>query len=146
MRRNTIVVANDEMARTGEVLRWLETQDLPAYGMSDQHAVETVRELKPRVVVCGDGPDGIAFCHAVRELPEPPMVVVLSRDPTVQDDVYFDGLTVIAIVGVPVRMAALSCFIATAMQITARLDRSDNAAITPEGRLLHVGIHPHILH
>jgi hypothetical protein len=146
MRRNTVVVANGEIARTGEVLRWLETQEVHACGMPDRQAIDTVRELKPRVVVCGDGPDGMAFCHAVRELPEPPMIVVLSDDPTVQDDVYFDGLTVIAVVRTPVRMAALSRFITTAMEVTVRLDRADKSSATSEGLLLHAGAHPRTLH
>jgi hypothetical protein len=105
--------------------------------------------LKPRVVVCSDKPEGLSFCHAVRELPEPPMIVVLSEDPLVRDDVYFDGLTVIAIVRAPVRMAALSRFISTALQITARLDRTEpgpDGSVTPEGLLFHIGRHPRTLH
>jgi DNA-binding response OmpR family regulator len=146
MRRNTVVVANDDMVSTGEVLQWLETQAVHACGISDRQAVDTVRELKPRVVICGDGPDGIALCHALRELPEPPMVVVLSQDPTVQDDVYFDGLTMIAIVRAPVHMAALSLFITTAMQIATRLDHKDAAAVASQGLLLHAAAEPRVLH
>lgn len=149
MRRNAVVVADDEAIRTGKVLQWLESQDVSAYGTSDQTALDMVRELKPRVVVCSDKPDGMSFCHAVRELPEPPMIVVLSEDPLVRDDVYFDGRTVIAIVRAPVRMAALSRFISTALHITARLDRidptSDSGAI-PEGLLFHIGQSPRTVH
>ena len=149
MRRNAVVVADDEAIRSGEVLQWLEAQEVRAYGTSDQTALDMVRELKPRVVVCSDRPDGIEFCYAVRELPEPPMVVVLSEDPLVRDDVYFDGLTVIAVVRAPVRMAALSQFISTALQIAARLDRADrapDAAATPESLLFHIGQQPRTVH
>ncbi|HJQ55421.1 MAG TPA: hypothetical protein VJ890_00855 [Vineibacter sp.] len=149
MRRNAVVVATDETFRAGDVLRWLEAEDVKAYGTSDPTALEMVRELKPRVVVCGDGPDGVAFCHAVRELPEPPMVVVLSEDPLVHDDVYFDGLTVIALVRAPVRMSALSQFISTALAVSAKLDGIDLPAETgaPSHNLLfHVSHQPRVLH
>lgn len=147
MRRNTVVVAADEMFRAGEVLRWLEAEDVTAYGTSDQTALDMVQTLKPRVVVCSDGPEGIAFCHAVREMPEPPMVVVLSDDPLAEDDVYFDGLTVIAVVRAPVRLAALSQFISKALQITARLDPADAMAeAAPQNLLFHVGNQPRVLH
>ncbi|TWT08694.1 response regulator transcription factor [Reyranella sp. CPCC 100927] len=142
MRRNAVVVADDEAIRTGKVLQWLESQDVSAYGTSDQTALDMVRELKPRVVVCSDKPDGMSFCHAVRELPEPPMVVVLSEDPQLRDDVYFDGRTVIAVVRAPVRMAALSRFISTALHIAARLDRTDTPAdgrTLPAEFLFHIG-------
>ncbi|MCW5746910.1 MAG: hypothetical protein KIT36_12020 [Alphaproteobacteria bacterium] len=149
MRNNAVVVAADEAFKTRDVLQWLEADDVRAYGSSDHTALDMVRELRPRVVVCSDGPDGIAFCHAVRELPEPPMIVVLSEDPTVNDDVYFDGLTVIALVRAPVRMAALSRFISTALQVTARLDNKDrpaDATPQPEGLLFHIGHQPRVLH
>jgi hypothetical protein len=146
MRRNTVVVASDDIVRAGDVVQWLETQAVHACGLPDRQAVDTVRELKPRVVICGDGPDGIAFCHAVRELPEPPMVVVLSQDPDVQDDVYFDGLTMIAVVRVPVRMAALSLFITTAMQIATHLDHADKGAAASNGLLRPAGMRPRVLH
>jgi hypothetical protein len=149
MRRNAVVVAADENFRAGEVLQWLETEDVKAYGTTDPTALEMVRELKPRVVVCSDGPDGVAFCHAVRELPEPPMVVVLSDDPMVRDDVYFDGLTVIALVRAPVRMSALSHFISKALQVCARLDgaeRLPESANAPQNLLFHVGHQPRVLH
>jgi len=148
MRRNAVVVADDEAIRTGKVLQWLESQDVSAYGTSDQTALDMVRELKPRVVVCSDKPDGMSFCHTVRELPEPPMIVVLSEDPLVRDDVYFDGRTVIAIVRAPVRMAALCRFISTALNITARLDRNDTVSdgSTAEGLLFHIGRSPRTLH
>jgi hypothetical protein len=149
MRRNAVVVAADETFRAGDVLKWLETEDVKAYGTTDPTALDMVRELKPRVVVCGDGPDGVAFCHAVRELPEPPMVVVLSEDPMVRDDVYFDGLTVIALVRAPVRMAALSQFISKALQVCARLDGSERlpeGATSSQSPLFHVGHQPHVLH
>ncbi len=149
MRRNAVVVADDEAIRSGEVLQWLEAQEVRAYGTSDHTALDMVRELKPRVVVCSDRPDGIEFCYAVRELPEPPMVVVLSEDPLVRDDVYFDGLTVIAVVRAPVRMAALSRFIGTALQIATRLDRTDraaDAAATSENLLFHIAQHPRVVH
>ncbi|TXL77171.1 response regulator transcription factor [Vineibacter terrae] len=149
MRRNAVVVADDEAIRSGKVLQWLESQDVSAYGTSDQTALDMVRELKPRVVVCSDTSDGLSFCHTVRELPEPPMVVVLSEDPKIRDDVYFDGRTVIAVVRAPVRMVALSRFIRTALQIVARLDRSEaspNDGTMPERLLFHVGRQPRTLH
>lgn len=149
MRRNTVVVAADEAIKSGEVLKWLEAQDVNAFGSAQQSALDMVREMKPRVVVCSDRPEGLDFCYAVRELPEPPMVVVLSEDPKVQDDVYFDGLTVIAVVRAPVRMPALSCFISTALRIAARLDRSDRApdgVATPDSLLFHIGAQPRTVH
>lgn len=146
MRRNAVVIADDEAIRTGKVLQWLESQDVSAYGTSDQTALDMVRELKPRVVVCSDKPDGMSFCHAVRELPEPPMIVVLSEDPLVRDDVYFDGRTMIAVVRSPVRMAALSRFISTALHITARLDRNETDGGAADGLLFHIGRSPRTLH
>jgi hypothetical protein len=149
MRRNAVVVASDEAIKSGEVLQWLEAQEVRAYGTPQNSALEMVRELKPRVVVCSDSADGVSFCYAVRELPEPPMVVVLSEDPLVNDDVYFDGMTVIAVVRAPVRMAALSRFISTALQIAARLDHRNDASdaiVPPESLLFHVGSNPRTLH
>jgi len=147
MRRNAVVIADDEAIRSGKVLQWLESQDVSAYGTTDQTALDMVRELKPRVVVCSDKPDGMSFCHAVRELPEPPMVVVLSEDPLVRDDVYFDGRTVIAVVRAPVRMAALSRFISTALHISARLDRNDPVSDGgAEGLFFHIGRSPRTVH
>lgn len=149
MRRNAVVVANDEAISSGKVLQWLEAQEVTAYATSDQTALDMVRELKPRIVVCSDRPDGISFCYAVRELPEPPMIVVLSEDPQALDDVYFDGRTVIALVRAPVRMAALSRFITTALKIATRLDLAEparEADIAPESLLFHVGRQPRTVH
>jgi DNA-binding NarL/FixJ family response regulator len=149
MRRNAVVVANDEAISSGKVLQWLQAQEVTAYETSDQTALDMVRELKPRVVVCSDRPDGISFCYAVRELPEPPMIVVLSEDPQAHDDVYFDGRTVIALVRAPVRMPALSRFISTALQIATRLDLGDlgsDADPAPENLLFHIGQQPRTVH
>jgi hypothetical protein len=149
MRRNAVVVANDEALSSGQVLQWLEAQDVTAYGTSEQTALDMVRELKPRVVVCSDRPEGISFCYAVRELPEPPMVVVLSEDAQANDDIYFDGRTVIALVRAPFRMPALGQFISTALQIAKRLDLAGSPREVeppPERLLFHVGRQPRIVH
>jgi hypothetical protein len=122
MRRNSVLVADADSVRRDRLMAWLGAQDVAAVGASDEEAEGLGRELTPRVVVCRHDAVGISLCHSLRELPEPPMFVVVSDDPATEEQVYFDGRAVVAVVGALVETGALARFIDTALGAAARLD------------------------
>lgn len=122
MRRNSVLVADADIVRRDRLMAWLGAQDVAAIAASDDEAEGLGRELTPRVVVCRHDPIGISLCHSLRELPEPPMFVVVSDDPATEEHVYFDGRAVVAVVGALVETGALARFIDTALGASARLD------------------------
>jgi DNA-binding NarL/FixJ family response regulator len=122
MRRNSVLVADADTIRRDRLMAWLGAQDVSAIAASDHDAEGLGRELTPRLVVCRHDPVGISLCHSLRELPEPPMFVVVSDDPATEEHVYFDGRAVVAVVGALVETGALARFIDTALNASARLD------------------------
>jgi hypothetical protein len=128
MRRNSVLVADTDTVRRDRLMAWLGAQDVAAIAASDDEAEGLGRELTPRVVVCRHDPIGISLCHSLRELPEPPMFVVVSDDPATEEHVYFDGRAVVAVVGALVETGALARFIDTALVASARLDTGRKGA------------------
>lgn len=122
MRRNSVLVADPDTIRRDRLMAWLGAQDVSAIAASDHDAECLGRELTPRLVVCRHDSVGISLCHSLRELPEPPMFVVVSDDPATEEQVYYDGRAVVAVVGAPVEMGALARFIDFALGAAARLD------------------------
>jgi hypothetical protein len=122
MRRNSVLVADADTIRRDRLMAWLGAQDVSAIAASDHDAEHLGRELTPRLVVCRHDAVGISLCHSLRELPEPPMFVVVSDDPATEEQVYFDGRAVVAVVGALVETGALARFIDTALNTSARLD------------------------
>lgn len=122
MRRNSVLVADTDTTRRDRLVAWLGAQNVSAIAASDQDAEGIGRELTPRLVVCRHDQVGISLCHSLRELPEPPMFVVVSDDPTTEERVYYDGRAVVAVVGDVVEMGALARFIDVALGASARLD------------------------
>ncbi len=122
MRRNSVLVADADKVRRDRLMVWLGAQDISAIAASDHDAEGIGRELTPRLVVCRHDSVGISLCHSLRELPEPPMFVVVSDDPTTEERVYYDGRAVVAVVGGVVEMGALARFIDFALGASARLD------------------------
>jgi DNA-binding NarL/FixJ family response regulator len=122
MRRNSVLVADADAVRRDRLMAWLGAQDVAAIAASDEDAEGLGRELTPRIVVCRHDPYGISLCQSLRELPEPPMFVVVSDDPATEEHVYFDGRAVVAVVGALVETGALARFIDTALSASARLD------------------------
>ena len=90
--------------------------------------MDLIRELKPRIVVCRQGQGSISMFYPLRALKEPPMVVVLSNASSAEDEVHYVDRLIIASIRAPVRTAALSRFIRTALTITARLDDPEEQA------------------
>lgn len=131
MRRNSVLVADADAIRRDRLMAWLGAQDVSAVAASDHDAEGIGRELTPRLVVCRHDSVGISLCHSLRELPEPPMFVVVSDDPATEEQVYYDGRAVVAVVGAPVEMGALARFIDFALGASARLDVGHKPASRP---------------
>lgn len=140
MRRNSVLVADADAIRRDRLMAWLGAQDVSAIAASDHDAEGIGRELTPRLVVCRHDPVGISLCHALRQLPEPPMFVVVSDDPATEEHVYYDGRAVVAVVGAPVEMGALARFIDFALGASARLDAGHrlNTHPTTAGHTTHL--------
>lgn len=140
MRRNSVLVADADTIRRDRLMAWLGAQDVSAIAASNHDAEGLGRELTPRLVVCRHDPHGISLCHSLRELPEPPMFVVVSDDPATEEQVYFDGRAVVAVVGALVETGALARFIDTALNASARLDvgrkRTRRGKVTSHGTRL----------
>jgi hypothetical protein len=131
MRRNSVLVADADAIRRDRLMAWLGAQKVSAVAASDCDAEGIGRELTPRLVVCRHDPVGISLCHTLRELPEPPMFVVVSDDPATEERVYYDGRAVVAVVGAVVEMGALARFIDFALGASARLDVGERPASRP---------------
>lgn len=126
MRRNAVVVADEDAARCQTTVQWLSAYGIEAYPQPDeqpcQPVMSMIRELRPRIVLCRPGSAGIAMFYPLRNMKEPPMIVVLSDSPSAKDAVHYEDRLIVTSIGSPVQMAALCRFIAAALDITARLD------------------------
>jgi FixJ family two-component response regulator len=126
VRRNIVVVADDDATGCRKTVKWLKACGIEAYAQpsdaSGQSILSMVRELRPRIVLCRPGPSGIAMFHPLRNMKEPPMIVVLSGDKSVKDEVHYEDRLIVTSIRTPVQMAALCRFISAALTITARLD------------------------
>jgi len=131
MRRNSVLVADADTIRRDRLMAWLGAQNISAIAASDRDAEGIGRELTPRLVVCRHDSVGISLCHSLRELPEPPMFVVVSDDPATEERVYYDGRAVVAVVGGVVEIGALARFVDFALGASARLDVGHGSANRP---------------
>lgn len=125
MRRNVVVVADDDTSRCRDTVKWLKGAGIEVYPQPDtppKPIMTLIRELKPRIVLCRPGAAGIAMFYPLRNLEHPPTIVLLASGPNAKDEVYWDDGLIVTAVRTPVQMAALAKFIATALTITARLD------------------------
>ncbi|MCW5746943.1 MAG: hypothetical protein KIT36_12185 [Alphaproteobacteria bacterium] len=140
MRRNVVVVVDDDAGRRQETIKALKTAGIEAYPQADTPAdkpiMTLIRELRPRLVLCRPGASGIAAFYPLRAMREPPTIVLLASGKSAKDEVFYDDGLIVTTVRTPVQMAALCQFIATAMTITARLDEPDDQT---KGKLL---VHP----
>ncbi|HJQ55941.1 MAG TPA: hypothetical protein VJ890_03490 [Vineibacter sp.] len=139
MRRNVVVVADDDSRRSRETVKWLKSAGIEAYPQPDtppKPIMTLIRELKPRIVLCRPGAAGIAMFYPLRNLEQPPTIVLLANGPDAKDQVYWDDGLIVAAVRTPVQLAALAKFISTALSITARLDDPGDG-----GKLL---VHPSV--
>ena len=126
MRRNVVVVADEDAARRQETVKWLEASGIEAYPQPDetpgQPIMSLIRELRPRIVLCRPGSAGMAMFYPLRHMKEPPMIVMLSNGQAAKDEVHCDNRLIVASIRTPVQMASLCRFIDAALTITARLD------------------------
>lgn len=131
MRRHSVLVADADTIRRDRLMAWLGAQNVTAIAASDHDAEGIGRELTPRLVVCRHDQVGISLCHSLRELPEPPMFVVVSDDPATEERVYYDGRAVVAVVSAVVEMGAFARFVDFALGASARLDAGDRPTARP---------------
>ena len=126
MRRNVVVVADEDATRRQKTVTWLKASGIEAYPEADdasgQPLMSMIRELRPRIVLCRPGSMGMAMFYPLRHMKEPPMIVMMSDSQSSKDEVHYDDRLIVASIRTPVQMASLCRFIGTAMQITARLD------------------------
>ena len=126
MRRNVVVVADEDAARRRKTVKWLTASGIDAYPQADgspaQPVMSLIRELRPRIVLCRPGAAGLAMFYPLRHMKEPPMIVVLSNSPSAKDAVHYEDRLIVTSIRTPVEMAAFCRFISTALTITARLD------------------------
>jgi hypothetical protein len=134
LRTTAVIVVDDKPARRRNTVKWLRTAGIAAFDPAADFATKPVMtviwELQPRVVICRPGSTGMALFHPLRNMREPPMVILLrdaSPSPTRDEVHYVDGL-IVASIGTPVPMAGLCEFVRSALSINARLDRPDGAA------------------
>jgi hypothetical protein len=131
VRRNVVVVADEDSTRRRETVKWLKACGIEAYPQADetpgQPVMSMIRELRPRIVVCRPGSTGMAMFYPLRHMKEPPMIVMLSDREAQKDEVHCDDRLIVASIRTPVEMAALCRFIGTAMTITARLDDPEDS-------------------
>jgi DNA-binding response OmpR family regulator len=140
VRRNIVVVADDDAARRAETVEWLNACGIEARpqpdGPSGAALLNFIRELRPRLVLCRPGATGMAIFYPLRHMKEPPTIVVLNGSRSAKDEVHYHDRLIVTSIRTPVQMAALCRFIGAALQITARLDDPED---TDAGRLL---VHP----
>jgi len=126
VRRNVVVVADEDATRRRETVKWLKACGIEAYPQADetpnQPVMSMIRELRPRIVLCRPGSTGIAMFYPLRHMKEPPMIVMLSNSQSSKDEVHYDDRLIVASIRTPVQMASLCRFISAALTITARLD------------------------
>lgn len=131
MRRNVVVVADDDAARRQNTVKWLTASGIEAYPQDDtaagQPVMSLIRELRPRLVLCRPGSTGMAMFYPLRHMKEPPMIVMVAENAASQDEVHYDERLIVASIRTPVQMASLCRFIAAALTITARLDDPEEA-------------------
>lgn len=138
MRTTAVIVVDDKPARRRHMVKWLRAAGIaafdPAADFRTKPVMTVIWELQPRVVVCRPGSTGISLFHPLRNMREPPMVILLRDGTSTRDEVhYVDGL-IVASIGMPVPMAGLCEFVRSALSINARLDRPD--ALTGGASLL----------
>lgn len=131
LRTTAVIVVDDKPARRRTMVKWLRAAGIAAFDPTADFRTKPVMtviwDLQPRVVVCRPGSTGVALFHPLRNMREPPMVILLRDGASTRDEVhYVDGL-IVASIGTPVPMAALCEFVRSALSINARLDRPDAA-------------------
>jgi hypothetical protein len=139
VRRNVVVVADEDATRRRETVMWLKACGIEAYPQDEtpgQPIMSLIRELRPRIVLCRPGSSGMAMFYPLRHMKEPPMIVMLSNGKAAKDEVHYDDRLIVTSIRTPVEMASLCRFIGAALTITARLD---DPADTDAAELL---VHP----
>jgi hypothetical protein len=126
VRRNAVVVADNDAARRAKTVEWLTACGIDACPQPDgepgKALLELIREVQPRIVMCRPGPTGMALFHPLRHMKSPPMIVVVSDAKASKDEVHYEDRLIVASIRTPPQMAALCKFIAAALTITSRLD------------------------
>ncbi|MCW5746911.1 MAG: hypothetical protein KIT36_12025 [Alphaproteobacteria bacterium] len=123
------MVADDSSTACGEVVEWLRAYDIVAHPASDESVMQLIDQVQPRLVICRPGSTGIALFHALQEIADPPMVVLLSESPSAKDEVYCNGRMLVAVIRTPVQMASLAQFVRSVLGIASRLDVAALAAL-----------------
>jgi len=132
---NVVVVAGDDDGHNAGIVSCLRLHKIAACAASGPATLELIRKSHPRVVVCQPGATGLALFHALDEIGDPPVVVVLSEAPWARDEVHCDGRILVVVIRMPVQMNALATFIKT---VLGTLARRRSARTTPASGIVAV--------
>lgn len=121
-----VVVVDDDPLQADQIASFLRMRGIATETASSApEGMDLVARIGPRVVITDidmPGMDGIAFARALRALPRPPQILLISGEPGKVAEANRAQLGVFAVVDKPIPLRALETFVRQSIKIS--LDRN----------------------